>query len=202
MDTQLPNASYAPFADILQVDPMGDADQLCMKEIREVLQRHQRLDRFGICLLHSHFPVGPDEILLEETDAANRCSTVRPAKMAAIDPEDIIVTMWSLRDGKAQQACTKKTHVTDDAGLQAVQACNKKVHVSDDAALRALQVCTKKEHAADGTALQALQVCTKKEHVADGTALQALQVCTKKEHVARTALQALQACTKKQHLTE
>jgi hypothetical protein len=167
METQALNVSHAGFEDILQIDPLGDHDHLCLKEIREVLQRHQRLERFGICLLHSHFPVGPDEILLEETDAASRCATIRPAKIAEIDPEDIIETMWSLGDSRALQACTKKTHVADDAGLSALQACTKKQHVASDAGLSALQACTKKEHVADDAGLRALQACTKKQHLTE-----------------------------------
>jgi hypothetical protein len=173
-----------PYADINVIEPVSSHDEECIAELRAVLKRHGRLHRFGISLLHTHFDMTDDEILLETCDDERRTLTIRPVKKSELDDADLIFTNWSLGQEDALQACSKKDHVT------ALQACSKKDHAT------ALQACSKKDHV---TALQAcskkdhvtaLQACTKKDHVT------ALQACTKKDHVT-----ALQACTKKDHAT-
>lgn len=68
--------STGTLPDIDQVMPFSAADEACLKELREVLVRHAATDRFGIDLLHSHFPMADDELLLEETDVENRTQTI------------------------------------------------------------------------------------------------------------------------------
>ncbi|CQD21008.1 hypothetical protein BN1232_05116 [Mycobacterium lentiflavum] len=62
------------------VQPIDDDDAECLEEIRLVLERHKNLDRFGIALLHSHFQIADDELLLETTDVEEREHWVRPVK--------------------------------------------------------------------------------------------------------------------------
>ena len=64
------------------VEPIGDGDSACLEEIRQVLERHHCLDRFGLALLHSHFDIAEDELLLETTNVAEREHWVRPVKKA------------------------------------------------------------------------------------------------------------------------
>ncbi|MGA3203603.1 MAG: hypothetical protein ABSF12_14045 [Bryobacteraceae bacterium] len=69
-----------------------------MKEIREVLERHGALRRFGVCLLHEHFPLADDEILVESTDNDTRISTFQPVKRSDV-PQGILETAWRLDIG-------------------------------------------------------------------------------------------------------
>ena len=71
--------------DIDVVKPIGESDAECLKEIRTVLEKHNCLSRFGVSLLHSHFNLAEDEILLETTDVSKREHWVRPVKKAYID---------------------------------------------------------------------------------------------------------------------
>ena len=71
---------------IADVKPIGEHDAVCLEEIRLVLQRHNALDRFGIALLHNHFDLADDEMMLETTDAELREHVVRPVKRSY--PED------------------------------------------------------------------------------------------------------------------
>lgn len=66
------------------VRPIGPDDAACLNEIRDVLAKHGCLDRFGVSLLHNHFEVADDEMLLETTDVAKREHWVRPVKKAAL----------------------------------------------------------------------------------------------------------------------
>jgi hypothetical protein len=45
--------------------PIDDSDQACLEEVRAVLARYGKLNRFALHLAHRHFPLGPDEILIE-----------------------------------------------------------------------------------------------------------------------------------------
>lgn len=65
---------------IADVKPIGDSDAACLEEVRQVLLKHGQVERFGISLLHSHFDVADDEMLLETTDMEKREHWVRPVK--------------------------------------------------------------------------------------------------------------------------
>ncbi len=80
------------------VDGLSAADSDCLREVRDVLKKFGALDRFGINLLHRHFDIQDDEILLETTDMATRTQTVRPVKMSYSEQE-LKVTAFRFVDG-------------------------------------------------------------------------------------------------------
>jgi hypothetical protein len=72
------------------------SDAACLEEIRLVLTKYGNLDRFGIALLHSHFQVAEDEMMLETTDVEQREHRVRPVKksqleQAGLEPQTTIL---------------------------------------------------------------------------------------------------------------
>lgn len=86
--------------DITDVEPVGEADRDCLEEeLRAVLTRHGRLDRFGLTLLHDHFPVASNEMLVETCDPESRTLTIIPE---VIDPNDaeyrLVGTNWRFSD--------------------------------------------------------------------------------------------------------
>jgi hypothetical protein len=94
---------WADTPDISAVPPLSDGDRECFRELRDVLERHGRLGRFGINLIHKHFDVSDDEVLVETIDVASRTLTVRPMPKAGM-PE-AIETQWQLASGDALQVC-------------------------------------------------------------------------------------------------
>jgi hypothetical protein len=48
---------------INDVTPLNEADASMVEEVIGVLARHNARDRFGLMLLHQHFPVAEDEVL-------------------------------------------------------------------------------------------------------------------------------------------
>ncbi|MGA2741092.1 MAG: hypothetical protein ABSG65_27080 [Bryobacteraceae bacterium] len=70
---------------IAEVKPIGDGDADCLEEVRLVLLKHNCLSRFGVSLLHSHFALDDDEIMLETTDLDKREHWVRPVKRSFFD---------------------------------------------------------------------------------------------------------------------
>jgi len=94
-------------ATISNVKPRSSDDQQCIDEIREVLKKHNRLDRFGICLLHEHFSLEDDEILKESCDQENRILTLNPVKKAMLNNLETIETSWNLATNQPITKCEK-----------------------------------------------------------------------------------------------
>lgn len=80
--------------DLLDVEPLNDGDRDCLEELREVLRRHNALDRFGINLLHDHFDLEPGELLIESCDVPNRTLTIQPSIPDPDEPGRIVETNW------------------------------------------------------------------------------------------------------------
>lgn len=81
--------------DLHDVEPMGPDDASCLQELRDVLIRNGAVDRFGITLLHDHFELQPDELLVETCEPEIRVLTItpeRPEGRAAA--ERVIETSW------------------------------------------------------------------------------------------------------------
>jgi hypothetical protein len=78
-----------------EVAPIDTLDVDCMNEIRQVLVKYNKADRFGLTLLHKHFDLKDDEVLMERSDANTR--TLISAVVARSDvPPDAVDTWWSL----------------------------------------------------------------------------------------------------------
>lgn len=88
---------WAELSDIDEIEPLNENDADCLAEIREVLKKHGKRDRFGVALLHAHFPMTDDEILVETTDRDARRLTLEPVNLR--DAGDTMGTVWKLLDG-------------------------------------------------------------------------------------------------------
>ncbi|EWC60764.1 hypothetical protein UO65_3905 [Actinokineospora spheciospongiae] len=84
--------------DIDDVPPLTEADRPCFDDLRAVLAEHGMLGRFGIALLHEHFEVADDEILVETIDVATRTLVSRPEKIADLGAYASVETSWRLDD--------------------------------------------------------------------------------------------------------
>lgn len=99
--------SFMDLSDISEVEPITDGDKTCLEALREVLKQHGKLDRFGITLLHSHFPVYEGEILLETCDPEARTLSIRPVKDSDAELVQSIPTTWRLTDGEEMLRCER-----------------------------------------------------------------------------------------------
>lgn len=98
-------SEHAGLLDIDDVKPFSDADEQCFSELKEVLKRHGALQRFGVSLLHTHFPIHEGEVLVEECDDQNRTLTLRPMKRSEINEENLMQTNWRLDTKSSVQGC-------------------------------------------------------------------------------------------------
>lgn len=83
-----------------EVAPIGDKDRAVLEELREVILRHGYGDRFGVCLLHRHFPMDPQEVLVETTDESARMSAIEVCRRGEVPSGSFIETMWHFVEGE------------------------------------------------------------------------------------------------------
>lgn len=98
--------------DVDLVRPVDDSDQACIDAVRAVLREHGALSRFGLTLLHSHFPVHPDEIMVERVDQESRTLTIAPAKGDTV--QSTIETSWRLDHPEGILACETQCQAERD----------------------------------------------------------------------------------------
>src|SRR4051812_36799836 len=91
------NQMSTSFPPIEEVEEVGPKDNECLDEIRAVLEKHDALNRFGVTLLHSHFPVAEGETLLESCDLRTRTLVISPVSSRKVAEKQFIQTHWHLR---------------------------------------------------------------------------------------------------------
>lgn len=89
---------WSEISDIDDIEPISAGDTDCLVEIREVLRKYEKMERFGIALLHQHFVLAEDEIMLETSNNEARTLTSAPVKQSEAGNNNI-GTIWMLRDG-------------------------------------------------------------------------------------------------------
>lgn len=95
----------APLPDISEVTPLSENDQPVINDVIEILRKHGALNRFGLTLLHQHFPIDEDEVMVESTDIQARTQTIKPVKKNELTDLNYTDTSWRLDTGKAVTAC-------------------------------------------------------------------------------------------------
>ncbi len=80
MSLQILDSNWNDLAHINNVPPMSEKDDALLLELRAVLEKHDAIDRFGITLLHKHFDLADDEVLVETCDEERKELTSRPIK--------------------------------------------------------------------------------------------------------------------------
>ncbi len=91
--------------DISEAGRRDASEAAAFAELTEVLKKHGLEKKYGLSLLHKHFDLGDDEILVEYTDAENRTLTSKPTKINSIPTENLIETVWCLDEDTATLAC-------------------------------------------------------------------------------------------------
>lgn len=86
------------FKPIEEAGALDASDLELFEEIRSLLVKHGKQERFGLCLLHKHFNLEEDEVLLESTDATKREMKIAAVPVRATTPADI-PTNWYLAQG-------------------------------------------------------------------------------------------------------
>lgn len=93
---------------IKNIQKLSVDDEECLDELRRVLEKHNRLSKFGITLLHKHFDLNPDELLVESCDTNNKTLTAKPIKITDLkeNRDGLIETIWRF-DGINGKSCQR-----------------------------------------------------------------------------------------------
>jgi hypothetical protein len=87
------SAVFEDLPGIERVEPWRESDQVLFDELHAVLEKHRAASRFGITLLHKHFPVFENEVLVESCDHETRTLTTRPRPKSGVSAR-VIETNW------------------------------------------------------------------------------------------------------------
>jgi len=110
------NATLTSLRNVNEVKPLNDADASMVEEVVAVLRKHNALDRFGLMLLHQHFDIADDEVLLETTDIESRTQLIRPVPKSTLEAMEYIETSWRLDSGSAVMHCACATNQGEHTG--------------------------------------------------------------------------------------
>ena len=97
--------NWNDLADIADVVTLTPEDEKCLEEVQRVIEAHNLTAKFGVALLHKHFDIGADEILLEITFAAEKRLEIRPVLAEGVDLKQVMTTIWRF-DGGARYGCS------------------------------------------------------------------------------------------------
>jgi hypothetical protein len=87
------------------IRPLSAEDRPIIAEVRDVLARHGALERFGLTLLHSHFELEGDEVLVEEVHSGERLLTTRP-RQTTDETSALFATSFRLDQGLTPMTVT------------------------------------------------------------------------------------------------
>jgi hypothetical protein len=87
-------SQFNELLDIDEVQPLSADEMPFVEEFKQLLQKHDKLDRFGLTLLHRHFDLADGEILLEETDTNRRVQEIRPIRAESLPAGTAMETAW------------------------------------------------------------------------------------------------------------
>ena len=93
-----------PDIDLPAMQALDDSDWECLDEIGGLLIAKGANDRFGVTLLHSHFPIGDNEIMVEEPRPGERAFTLRPVENRAAGADDRVAINLEFGSGRDDRA--------------------------------------------------------------------------------------------------
>lgn len=105
MSDKIGTVHWNDFPDIGDVQPLTTDDEACLAEIREVLRRRGALSRFGVTLMHRHFDMAEDEMLVEYPDTTGRRLVTIVEKAVNHNAATSTPTAWSLEGLRAAVRC-------------------------------------------------------------------------------------------------
>jgi len=111
-NTQTAVDMLPPLPDIDAVEPFSEKDQACIQAVREALQQHGALSRFGLTLLHGHFPIANDEVLVEAVDVETRTLITRPVTVDSQSATNSVETSWRLDSPSGMARCESRCNKT------------------------------------------------------------------------------------------
>jgi hypothetical protein len=102
MEAQVLSRKLPNIKEVIQLNEM---DLPVMREIHDVLEKHGALKRFGVTLLHEHFDMSDDEVMMEVTNITTREQKLYVVKRSEADKSNSIEASWRLDTGLPVSNC-------------------------------------------------------------------------------------------------
>lgn len=103
--------NWNDLSNLMDVHELTQNDDQCLIELQSIIEKHGLTSKFGVALLHKHFEIEEDEVLLESNDPILRTLTSQPIKTEKAESGDYATTIWRFDDGH-RYGCSycKKDH--------------------------------------------------------------------------------------------
>jgi hypothetical protein len=129
-----------PDIDAPGVGTLTEHDKACLNELGFCLFEANANERFGVTLLHSHFPIEQDETMVEEVHVADNVIHIRPVRSPSADLEPINISFEESSSEK--ELPVVGLHFVSSGALDGISPINE----SDELVLRRLaQILTRNE---------------------------------------------------------
>lgn len=106
--------------DIHEVEPRLESETAAFIELREVLVRHGLEQKYGLTLLHKHFDLAENEIMVEFTDLETRTLISKPTDADSVSESNIREVTWSLADDTVMNVCVQRCYFNRNSTPQHV----------------------------------------------------------------------------------
>ncbi|GGX22082.1 hypothetical protein [Aquimarina muelleri] len=163
--------------------PLHSGDENFLKELQAVLEKHGNINRFGLTLLHDHFTINEDEILLETNDHHDRTLEMQVVKRSDLTP-DVKFTSWRIGgpNAVALTGC-KEDKCKSPVTIEALTGC-KEDKCKSPVTIEALTGC-KEDKCKSPVTIEALTGC-KEDKCKSPVTIEALTGC--KEDKCKSAI--------------
>lgn len=102
---------YSSMKHVTEVEPISEADRATLDAIKAVLVERGAVERFGVHLVHKHFDIADDEIVMEYTDEEARTQFTQVEKYAdAFASGTPLETQWRFNRETASMGCVGFCH--------------------------------------------------------------------------------------------
>lgn len=91
--------NWNDLSNLMDVHELSEKDDTCLKELQEVIEKYGLTSKFGVALLHKHFEIEKDEVLLETNNPIERTLQASPIKMSEVQNDDYATTLWRFDNG-------------------------------------------------------------------------------------------------------
>jgi hypothetical protein len=103
------------------VEYRREQEAVAFAELRAVLARYGLLEKYGITLLHKHFELADDEILVEYTDMETWTLTAKPTKVGKFPKNELVETTWALGLDETAMSCVTSCRYYAGSNTHAVE---------------------------------------------------------------------------------
>lgn len=98
---------------VIDAANLNSVDEQCLAEIQAVIEKYGLTNKFGVALLHKHFLIDKDEMMVERNYPKERKLVTTPVRAADAREKDLIATIWRFDNG-SRYGCSycNKDHCT------------------------------------------------------------------------------------------